>query len=350
MAIVDSLKSKKLPLGVFAGVKKGPSPARIFITIDYVPELEYCRGVRGFTVTTSQMTDKPTGTISFEIPVTPPTVDIDFGNEKDSENVARVGQIVLPKYKQAWQLKWDSFFPYDASAPYLNTSVRNLNLNTVNNLTNTATSLVTNAISSLTGISLQEPVPAVYIGVFDTLAKSEKPLTISMTYYDGGSLRARKYSLQTFRTRPLNNGDYEYSISFVEWTDIKPKLLDSSGAQVPTSNIKVQDSIKFKNIQNIQDFWNFCKQCYPVVSKKLVWAFSTYNGIRNLIFEGVVIGWKIKGSLQDLGGRFGILSNILGVSKITSKDTAAVSESLKKLSFSKASAQLADILQQNIST
>ena len=37
-----------------------------------------------------------------------------------------------------------------------------------------------------------------------------------------------------------------------------------------------------------------------------------------------------------------------GVSKITSKDTAAVSNSLKKLSFTKASKQMADLLKQNM--
>ena len=82
--------------------------------------------------------------------------------------------------------------------------------------------------------------------------------------------------------------------------------------------------------------------------KALVWAFATYNGVRGLVFDGILKAWKIMGSLQDLSGRFGILNNMFGLSKITSKDTKAVSNSLKKLSFTKASKQMADLLKQNM--
>jgi hypothetical protein len=109
----------------------------------------------------------------------------------------------------------------------------------------------------------------------------------------------------------------------------------------------VPDSIKFKQIRNIKDFWKWAKQCYPVVSKSLIFAFATYNGARFLIFDGVLKAWKIKGSLQDLGGRFGILSNMFGLAKITSKDVKPISNSLKKLSFMKASKQMANFLNQN---
>lgn len=350
MAIIDSLKSKKLPIGVFAGVKKGPSPARIFITLNYAEEFDYLRSYKGFTVKSFNVGTKPVGTIAFEIPVMPPTIDIDTGNQKDTETVARIGEVVLPKYKKARQVRWSSFFPYDTGAPYLSTSVRNLTWGTLANIGSAAKNLVGSVIGALTGVSQQEATPAVYISIFEALAKSEEPFTMSMTFYDGGNMGAKKYTLDSFKTNPESNGDYQYSISIVEWTDIRPKLLNNNGDEVKVSDINVQDKIKFKSIRNIQDFWKFAKQCYPTVSKSLVWAFATYNGIRNLVFEGILIGWKIKGSLQDLGGRFGILNNMFGLAKITSKDTRAVSNSLKKLSFSKASNQLADLIKQNIST
>lgn len=344
--MVLNLKSKKLPIGVFAGVKKAPSPARIFITLNYNEKLSFCGSYRGFTVDRGD--NKPVGTIKFEIPVTPPTVELDFGNSKDAENVTRIGEVVLPKYKKANQIRWSSFFPFDTSAPFLNTTARNLSFESLGALKDTAKDLWDNTVSEWTNVSLKEPTPDVYIKIFKYLSSSEEPFTVSMTFYEGGNLPACKYTLDSFKSNPESNGDYTYSISLVEWTDIKPKQLNKDGSIVPESGIKVQDSIKFKQISNLSDFWKFCKQAYPVVSKKLLWAFATYNGVRNMIFDVVIKGWKIKGSLQDLGGRFGILNNMLGVSKITSKDTAAVSNSLKQLSFTKASQQMADLLKQNM--
>ena len=350
MSIIDSLKSKKLPIGVFAGIQQGPSPARIFITLNYSEDLEGLVGsYAGFTIKSFNTNNKPTGTIAFETPVTPPTVEIDFGNTKDSENVTRVGEVVLPKYKQAQQVRWESFFPYDYNAPFINTNVRNFSWSGVENLAKNAYNTVTNAIDSLTGVLKTQAPPEVFISIFEYLAKSEEPLTMSMTFYNGGDLKAKKYTLDTFKANPENNGDYTYSLSLVEWTDIRPKLLDNAGSEIKDESIKVPDKFKNKIIQGISDCYNFCKRNYAVVSKKLIWAFATYNGIRNLVFQSVIMGWKIKGSLQDLAGRFGILNNILGKSKITSNDTAAVSESLKKLSFSKASRQLAELLEQNTS-
>lgn len=351
MAIIDSLKSRKLPIGVFSGVSQGPSPARIFITLNYTEELEALVGsYSGFTIKSFNVNNKPTGTISFEIPITPPTVEIDFGNEKDSENVNRVGEIVLPKFKQAQQIRWSSFFPYDYNAPYVNSNIRNFSWSGIENLATNAYNTVMNSVDSLTGVLKTQAPPDVYISIFDMLTKSEEPFTVSMTYYNGGNLKAKKYTLDTFKCNPENNGDYTYSLSLVEWTDIKPKLLDNAGSEIKDDALKVADKTKNKIIQSVSDCYDFCKRNYAIVSKKLIWAFSTYNGIRNLVFESVLMGWKVKGSLQDLAGRFGILNNIIGKSKITSSDTAAVSESLKKLSFSKASRQLADLLEQNIST
>lgn len=350
MAIIDSLKSKKLPIGVFAGIERGPQPARIFITLNYSEELNALLGsYKGFTIKSFNTNNKPTGTIAFEIPVTPPTVEIDFGNTKDSENVTRVGEVVLPKYKQAQQLRWTSFFPYDYNAPYINTNVRNFSWSGIERLAQDTYNTVTNAVNSLTGVLQTSAPPQVFNQLFEILAKSEEPFTVSMTYYNGGHLPAKKYTLDTFKSNPESNGDYTYSISVVEWTDIKPKLLNNDGSEIKESDIKVADKFKNKIINSIYNCYTFCKQNYPVVSKKLVWAFATYNGIRNLVFQDILMGWKIKGSLQDLAGRFGILNNILGKSKITRQDTAAVSNSLKQLSFSKASRQLADLLEQNTS-
>ena len=168
-----------------------------------------------------------------------------------------------------------------------------------------------------------------------------------MTFYDGGNMPATKVTLDTFGAEPENNGDYKYEISLIKWTKIGPKLLNSKGEVVEKGSVKVSDKIKLKQIRNIKDFWKWAKQCYPDVSKALVWAFATYNGVRGLVFDGILKAWKIKGSLQDLGNRFGILNNMFGLSKITSKDTKAVSNSLKKLSFTKASKQMAEFVNQN---
>ncbi len=350
MAILDSLKSKKLPIGVFAGLKKAPGPAHIFVTLNYSEQLSFCNGYRGFTVKAYMENNKPTGTIAFEIPVTPPTIQLDFGNSKDSENVARIGEVVLPKYKKATQIRWSSFFPYDTSAPYLNTTTRNLSWSGLQNMGNRITNLYDNTVKDIKGLTEKEPTPDMYIKLFKILSSSEQPFTVSMTFYDGGNMPAKKYTLDTFRSNPESNGDYTYDLSLIEWTDIKPKKLNSKGSAINDDgkSSNPENKTKSKIIKTISDCYNFCKKYYPVVSKKLIWAFSTYNGVRNLIFDTTIKVWKIKGSLQDLGGRFGIVNNILGVSKITSKDTAAVSNSLKKLSFTKASKQMADLLKQNM--
>lgn len=347
--VSNLLKSKKLPIGVFAGLKKAPGPARIFVTLQYSEKFEWLRGVRGFKFRPLM---EPR-IIQFEIPVTPPTIEIDFGNQKDTENVARVGEVVLPKYAKAWQIRWESFFPYDNSAPYLNTSVKGLtSLESLKQVGRGLASIGRNVASAVTGglvnLSQTEPTPAFYLNVFNTLSKLEEPFTVSMTFYDGGSLPSAPYTLDSFKCEPENNGDYKYSLSIVQWTDIKPKLLNPDGTEVVEPSEKVKDSSKNKVIKGVSDFFNFCKRCYPTVSKNLIWAFAQYNGVRNLIFDGTLKLWKIKGSLQDLGGRFGIVSNIIGVAKITSKDTQAVSQALKNLSYTKASKQMADFLKQNM--
>lgn len=352
MPILDLLKSKKLPVGVFAGVKTAPGPARIMIDLTYTKDFSFLLQMNGFTTVPENATEKTCRIIKFDIPVTPPTIKIDFGNSKDTENVTRIGEVVLPKYQKAKQFRWESFFPYDLNAKYINTSVRNLSWGTLSQYKNTVSGFVSDAKQSVKDIfkNVVKPVatPETYIKIFETLAKTEKPFTIAMTFYSGGDIPETKVTLESFSTEPENNGDYKYEIALVEWTNIKPKKLDSSGNKTnDASDSKPDDSIKFKQINNLSDFWKWAKQCYATVSKPLLWAFATYNGARNLIFDGVLKAWKIKGSLQDLGGRFGILSNMFGMSKITSKDTQAVSNSLKQLSFTKASKQMAELLNQN---
>lgn len=347
MANLNFLKSKKLPLGVFAGVKKAPSPARIFITLTYTKDFEFLRGVRGFKFSP----ESDSKTIVFEIPVMPPTVKIDFGNSKDTENVTRIGEVVLPKYQKAKQFRWESFFAYDLKARYLSASVRNLSWGSLSNYKDQIKNFYQDAKNDIknakNNIKNTPATPEVYIKLFETLAQTEEPFTISMTFYDGGNIPATKVTLDTFGAEPENNGDYKYEISLIKWTKIGPKLLGSKGEVVEKSSVKVSDKIKFKQIKNIKDFWKWTKQCYPDVSNALVWAFAAYNGVRGLVFDGVLKVWKIKGSLQDLGSRFGILNNMFGLSKITSKDTKAVSNSLKKLSFTKASKQMAEFVNQN---
>lgn len=347
MANLNFLKSKKLPLGVFAGVKKAPSPARIFITLTYTKDFEFLRGLQGFKFSP----ESDSKTIVFEIPVMPPTVKIDFGNSKDTENVTRIGEVVLPKYQKAKQFRWESFFVYDSKAPYLSASVRNLSGDSLSNykdqIKNFSKDAKNNIKNAKNNIKNTTATPEVYIKLFETLAQTEEPFTISMTFYDGGNIQATKVTLDTFGAEPENNGDYKYEISLIKWTKIGPKLLGSKGEVVEKSSKKVQDKKESKIIKKLKDFWKFTKKCYDKVSKTLVWAFATYNGVRGLVFDGVLKVWKIKGSLQDLGSRFGILNNMFGLSKITSKDTKAVSNSLKKLSFTKASKQMAEFVNQN---
>ena len=338
MANLNFLKSKKLPIGVFAGITKAPSPARIFITLTYDQEFEFLRGVRGFKFNP----EADTKTIVFEIPVMPPTIKLDFGNSKDNENVTRVGEVVLPKYQKATQFRWESFFPYDTQAKYLSTSVRNLSWSSLSEYKDTVKDMFKDIWNR--GVN---PTPAVYINIFNTLCRTEKPFTISMTFYDGGHIGAMKVTLDTFGAEPENNGDYKYEISLVKWTKIGPKLLNNKGEVVDSGSSKVPDGSKLKQISKLKAFFQFTKDCFGVVSKSLVWAFATYNGIRGLVFDGVLKLWKIKGALQDLGGRFGILNNMFGLSKISSKDTKYISSSLKKLSFTKASKQMAQFLNQN---
>lgn len=338
--VLNRLMSRKLPIGVFAGVMKAPSPARIFITLTYTKDFEFLRGLQGFKFNP----EADSKTIVFEIPVMPPTVKLDFGNSKDSENVNRIGEVVLPKYKKATQFRWESFFPYDVHSPYLSTSVRNLSWGSLADYKDRVKDFVQDAWNS---IKKTNASPEIYIKIFDVLTQTEEPFTISMTFYDGGNIPATKVTLDSFGAEPENNGDYKYEISLVKYTKIGPKLLDTKGNVVDSQSVKVQDGIKFKQISNIRDFWKWVKQCYPVVSKSLMWAFATYNGVRYLIFDGVLKAWKIKGTLQDLGGRFGVLNNMFGLSKITSKDTKYISNSLKKLSFTKASKQMAEFLNQN---
>ncbi len=341
MATIDYLKSKKLPIGVFAGVKKAPSPARIFITLKYDKQFEFLRGVRGFKFNSNNTS------IKFEIPVMPPTLKIDFGNAKDTENVTRIGEVVLPKYQKAMQIRWQSFFPYDTQARYINTSIRNLSFDALKSYKDKAVNFVSDAWNTLTGVENSDPTPALYINIFQILTQTEEPFTVAMSFYDGGNLSAIKMTLDTFQTEPENNGDFSYEISIIEWKDISPKQVNGNGQVVEDKPIEVEDNIQSKFIQSLNDFWKFTKKCYSTVSKPLIWAFATYNGVRNMVFDGILKAWKIKGALKGLSGRFGILNNMFGLSKITSKETKYISDSLKKLSFTKASRQMAEFLQQN---
>lgn len=341
------LKSKKLPIGVFAGIKRAPAPARIFIDLKYSEKWAFLLYVKGVKTTPKDADASNCRLLTFEIPVTPPTIQIDFGNSKDTENVTRIGEVVLPKYKKAMQFRWESFFPYDLSAKYLNTTVRNLSFESLKKYKEQAQEMYSDVQDALKGIERVTPTPALYINIFNILSQTEEPFTISMKFYDGGNLDCFDVTLDSFNTEPENNGDYKYNISLVEWTDISPKLLDGDGNVVRRGEENVDDGTATAQITGLAKFWKFVKQCYGVASKALVFAFATYNGIRNLAFDGILKAWKIKGALQGLAGRFGILSNMFGLPKITSKDTKFVSDSLKKLSFTKASKQMAEFLNQN---
>lgn len=344
---------KKLPLGTFFVLKAGPKPARVVITLlaKYLDKAgqnpEAYNGLAGFKIVGST---KQNQTMILELPVTPPTVKIAFGSQTDSSNIVQTGEVVLPKYKKAEQLRWESFFPYDSDANYLNTNVRSTFgdlVGGVSKIVDTIKSLKQKSNIPSTIINSKDIKPSRFVELFKILNTYHIPFLVSLIYYEGGHLKPTPYTIDTFDAYPETNGDYQYSISLVEYTEISPKILDAKGQVMKVDNTEVTDHDLKVNINTLSKLIDFCKKAYGSVSKALIFALTTYNNVKGVVFSLNMSVLKIKGLLRGLVGRCGILDNVLGKSKITRNDTKAVCASLKSLSQTKASAEMADFLYKN---
>lgn len=362
MAVVSSLK--KGIINPLTFLRRGPGPAKIYIEIEYDDKWKYLLGYKGFKQQGSLLGGLITAAFSiytgfkinppqnqvpirFQIPVMPPTIQIDTGSGNESTNVAQIGEVVMPKYMKAKQFRFESFFPYDDTAPYINTTVRQSGLK---GLASTAVGL----IRDLTEITKATANPEVYINIFEELSKSQIPLKISMNFYQGGNIYWTPVTVNTFQYEPENNGDYKYSLSLVEWKDISPTKLNNDGTPAFKSTNTLKDiicSAKSKVGQTIgyaseiTKWWNICKGAYSIVSKNLIFWVAKYNGIKNLTYINKGdFTWKFKSSFQSYATRYSIQPNMLGKPSISSSDTPQISESLKKLSFTKASKQMEDYL------
>ena len=339
------------------GIMKGPKPAKIIIEIPYDEQkFGFLKGMRGFkqipntpsvwikTLTAiitgswkpfSENVTSDTVYLHFEIPVTPPTVSIDFGNEKDTESVTRTGEVVLPKYRKATQFRWESFFPYDMTAPYLKTSTGIAGTlsqigNTVSQLTDNFNQLVRNQQSSI-------PTPEVYIRLFSLLSTLEEPFSVAMSFYSGGDIESTWVTLDSFNAEPESNGDYKYTISLVEWKDITPSLVDKTGKPQTSSKPPLP-------VTNINKFGQFLNK-WTQISNLLTSVFKMYAGLKTLFsFNFQIFMMNLRDTLTCPTKKIGVPANIFGKSKITSQDTKLVNDTLKKLSFSKASNHIYDII------
>lgn len=363
MAVVSKLK--KGIVNPFTFVSKGPSPAKIYIEMDYDDKWKYLLGYKGFkqqgsllggliTAAFSSLTSiqlKPPqnqSPIRFQLPVCPPTIQVDTGNGNESNNVVQLGEVVMPKYAKAKQFRFESFFPYDASASYINTTVRQSNIFGV------ASTLV-NLASDLTEITKAVTSPEIYIDIFNKLNAENTPFKISMNFYQGGNIYWTAVTVNTFQYEPENNGDYKYQLSLIEWKDIRPTKLNSDGTPAFKSTITLKDIITSATstanqtigyASSITKWWNICKGAYSIVSKNLIFWVAKYNGIKNLTYiRKGDFTWKFKNYFQSYATRYAPTPNILGKSSISSKDTAEISKSLKELSFTKSSQQMAQYLE-----
>lgn len=361
MAVISSLK--KGFINPYTFTTSGPGPAKVYIEIDYKEEWKYLLGYKGFkqegellgSLITSGLAKLGLNVsgpdnqapIRFQLPVTPPTIQIDRGNDNDSSNVVQVGEVVLPKYSKAQQFRFDSFFPYDASAPYINTAVKQ------SGLAGLASSAV-DISSSIAELHKAVASPQIYIDIFNKLSKNNIPFKISMNFYQGGNIGWTYVTVNTFQLEPENNGDYKYQLSLIEWTNIAPTKLNPDGTPAFKSTVTLGDiktsvkspfnmSLGYAN--TISHWWNLCKGAYSIVSKNLIFWVAKYNGLKDLFYiRKGDFTWKFKNEFQSYANRYSLLPNIIDKSSISTSDTSRLNEELKKLSFTKASKQMEEYL------
>lgn len=339
-------------------------PAKIFMSFDWDNSIS-----AQLSKTTFQRIGNDKRRVMFQLPVTPETVKIDMGNEVETNTIVQTGEVVLPRYKKAVQVRFESLFPFDATAPYVSkqdTMLDKFKAFTKNGILGTQKSGNLQALRDKT----EPAMPTDYFKVFEYLAKKKLPLAFTMTFYDGGHIETKQFTISAFDAEPENNGDYKYNIALAEWTDIKPRLLNDPTPTVDDS-IKCHDSfvetakdselwwkeIDTSNIQNVclsklADLYNIVYKSYGTVSKGILDAVLTYNGIKSGIFYTSTGFLKLKGTFSNFAGKVGIGSNMAGTSKISSVDTSSISTLIKQIDTAKFKSQLASSIetrrQQNL--
>ena len=166
----------------------------------------------------------------------------------------------------------------------------------------------------------------------------ELPFSIAMTFYEGGDIESTWVTLDSFDAEPENNGDYTYKLSLVEWTDISPSQVDNTGKP-----IKVTKSPLPKT--NLNKFGQFLHK-WRQFSSLLDSVIHLYAGLRSLFaFNFPIFMMNLRDTITCPTKKIGVTAtNMFGKSKITTKDTKFISESLKKLSFTKSSQHLYEII------
>ena len=340
MSLMDMLTAKAMPWGTLIGGPLSVKPASVYISFPDVPELRHL-----YKPPFERIGAEQNKQLTFKLPVTPETIKISMGSEVDTNPVVQTGEVVLPKYKKSIQLRFDSFFPYDTNAPYVTTkSIKDIfKANTKSSLRRELKQTWRDYLDTA-----EPALPKDYIDLFKVVDKKRIPITIAVTFYEGGDIEPITMTVDTFDAEPESNGDYKYSMSLIEWTDIRPKLagqVDSerTGAQILSD--RLVSPLQMAR-DDVKDWWSFCKYWYGTASWKIIQALTTYNKVKNTAVNISLQAVKVKGNLINFPGKFGITSNLLGVTKITPSDTKAVSASIKSIDTSRSSKSTADLIAQ----
>ena len=328
MDLMNTLTTKTRSLGSFVGGVDGVKPASVYISFPDVPELAHLN-MQPFERSGAEQNKR----ITFKLPVTPETIKLDNGSDTDKNSIVQTGEVTLPKYKKSVQMRFDSFFPYDYTAPYVNSkSIKDAFR------TNTS-SLLKSEVKQTWKDYIDSKAPAKpthYIELFKVSAKMNVPITIAVTYYDGGDIDAMTMTVDAFSSEPESNGDYKYSLSLVEWTDVRPQIEGVINNEPTAAQVLADRLVRapLPTSPAAGDWWSFCKYWYGSCSAKLLKYVAMYNKIKTVSYFGVIQAIKLKGFFSSFSGKLGIASNMLGKTKITSNDSATVSASIKSIDTS----------------
>ena len=326
-------------------------PAKIFMSFDYDPKIAMQLTKTSFKLIGSRKR------VMFQLPVTPETVKIDMGSETETNQVVQTGEVALPRYKKAVQIRFESVFPFDPTAPYVtkqDTMLDKFKAFTKEGILGTQQSGSLQALRDKTNPAM----PTDYFKVFEHLAKTKTPFAFTMTFYDGGHLETKQFTIGAFDAEPENNGDYKYNIAIAEWTNMRPRLLNDP-APKESYAIQYHDQYVYQHkdselwwkqldtsqIQNaclakVGDFYNLIYKSYGCVSKSMLDAVLAYNGIKSAVFYTGSAGLKLKGTFVNFAGKVGIGSNIAKASG-SSVDTSSISTLIKQIDTAKMKSQMA---------
>lgn len=320
----NNAKPQNYKVGTLANAKMGPSPAQILVVCPWVnsPVL------------------RPLGQLAgnpqfgyFYLPVTPEKVKYDFGSDTDKNEVIQTGEVVLPKYKNAVGIRFESFFPYDTKAPYVNPRTYNLidkyqaYKKRITDVADSIRSLKDEGISAL--LNNQTTHPNSYRLLFEQLNNKKYPITVILDF-TGVSI-SYKVTISTFEWEHENNGDVSYSISLSQWTDISPRRVgDPKSLEKPFTDIESvisQDS----TVKSSGNIFNDIKKWYGTITQASISAFCLLNNIKSLAIDLKNEVFIIKHNINRFLGGLPVGSNILGSKKgFTSADTSKLT-SLAKL-------------------